>query len=63
MKGLKKLISKKKILEHDNYFLSRSGKPLTGVQIENIVKRLGEKAHVRRYTVFATYIKALCYSN
>ncbi|MFK4464640.1 tyrosine-type recombinase/integrase [Bacillus sp. RC252] len=44
---IKEAYFKKKILEYDNYFLSRSGKPLTGVQIENIVKRAGEKAHVR----------------
>lgn len=38
---------KKKILEYDNYFLSRSGRPLTGVQIENIVRDAGIKANVR----------------
>lgn len=37
----------KKMLEHDNYFLSRSGRSLTGVQIENIVRSVGEKVHVR----------------
>lgn len=38
---------KKKIIEHDNYFLSRSGKPLTSVQIQNIVRDAGVKAKVR----------------
>jgi len=34
-------------LEHDNYFLSRSGRPLTNVQIEQIVKAAGKVAGVR----------------
>lgn len=37
-----------KRLEHANYFLSRSGRPLTGVQIENIVRRAGRDADVRQ---------------
>ncbi|WP_235867519.1 tyrosine-type recombinase/integrase [Priestia abyssalis] len=44
---IKEAYFKKKKLEHDNYFLSRSGKPLTGVQIENIVRDAGIKANVR----------------
>lgn len=39
---------KKKNLEHRNYFLSRSGRPLTSVQIENVVRIAGEKAGVRK---------------
>lgn len=38
---------KNKKLEHDNYFLSRSGRPLTGVQIQNVVRNAGVKANVR----------------
>lgn len=38
---------KQKNLEHGNYFLSRSGKPLTSVQIQNVVKDAGVKAKVR----------------
>lgn len=38
---------KHKNIEHDNYFLSRSGRPLTSVQIENIVREAGKKAKVR----------------
>lgn len=38
---------KSKKLEHDNYFLSRSGRPLTGVQIQNVVRNAGVKANVR----------------
>ncbi|KOS24175.1 recombinase [Bacillus anthracis] len=37
----------KKALEHDNYFLSRAGKPICTVQIENIVKIAGLRAGVR----------------
>ena len=39
---------KKKKLEHNNYFLSRSGRPLTSVQIENIVRDAGKRAGVRK---------------
>ena len=35
------------MLEHNNYFLSRSGRPLTSVQIQNIVRDAGIKAKVR----------------
>lgn len=38
---------KNKNLNHDNYFLSRNGKPLTGVQIQNIVRNAGKLANVR----------------
>ncbi|MFB5282893.1 tyrosine-type recombinase/integrase [Peribacillus sp. Hz7] len=38
---------KKKKLEHANYFLSRSGKPLTSVQIQNIVRDAGKMANIR----------------
>lgn len=38
----------KKALEHDNYFLSRAGKPICTVQIENIVKNAGLRADVRK---------------
>ncbi|WP_083954025.1 tyrosine-type recombinase/integrase [Cytobacillus eiseniae] len=44
---IKEAYFKNKSLEHDNYFLSRSGKPLTGVQIQNIVREAGVKAKVR----------------
>jgi integrase/recombinase XerD len=37
----------KKQLEHNNYFLSRSGRPITTVQIENIVREAGKIAGVR----------------
>ncbi|WP_340002077.1 tyrosine-type recombinase/integrase [Oceanobacillus sp. FSL K6-0127] len=36
-----------KNLQHDNYFLSRSGRPLTTVQIENVVRDAGKMAGVR----------------
>ncbi|WP_028393609.1 tyrosine-type recombinase/integrase [Bacillus cihuensis] len=39
---------KKKSLEHNNYFLSRSGRPLTSVQIENVVRDAGKLAGVRK---------------
>lgn len=38
---------KDKILENNNYILSRSGRPLTSVQVENIVRDCGKKAKVR----------------
>lgn len=38
---------KNKSLSHSNYFLSRSGKSLTSVQIQNIVKDAGKRANVR----------------
>lgn len=38
---------KDKVLENNNYILSRSGRPLTGVQVENIVRDCGKKAKVR----------------
>ncbi|MGW6297987.1 tyrosine-type recombinase/integrase [Peribacillus butanolivorans] len=38
---------KNKKLDHGNYFLSRSGRPLTGVQIQNVVRNAGVKANVR----------------
>lgn len=38
---------KSKNLEHDNYFLSRNGRPLTGVQIQNVIRNAGVKANVR----------------
>ncbi|MCZ0870910.1 tyrosine-type recombinase/integrase [Peribacillus sp. AS_2] len=38
---------KNKKLEHGNYFLSRNGRPLTGVQIQNVVRKAGMKASVR----------------
>ncbi|MDQ0254599.1 integrase/recombinase XerD [Evansella vedderi] len=41
-----KYFSKKK-LEHGNYILSRSGRPLTSVQIECIVREAGKVAKVR----------------
>ncbi|WP_404292633.1 tyrosine-type recombinase/integrase [Cytobacillus kochii] len=44
---LKEGYFKKKHLEHGNYFLSRSGRPLTSVQIQNIVRAAGMKANVR----------------
>ncbi|TRZ39081.1 recombinase [Niallia circulans] len=44
---LKEGYFKNKRKEYDNYFLSRSGKPLTGVQIQNIVRNAGAKAKVR----------------
>jgi integrase/recombinase XerD len=44
---LKEGYFKKKSLEHNNYFLSRNGNPLTTVQIQNIVKDAGAKAKVR----------------
>ncbi|MEK4871219.1 tyrosine-type recombinase/integrase [Niallia sp. FSL W8-1348] len=44
---LKEGYFKNKSLEHANYFLSRSGRPLTSVQIQNIVKNAGIKAKVR----------------
>lgn len=44
---LKEGYFKKKHLEHGNYFLSRSGRPLTSVQIQNIVRAAGVKANVR----------------
>lgn len=36
-----------KNLQHNNYFLSRSGRPLTSVQIENVVRDAGKMAEVR----------------
>jgi len=39
---------KKKNLEHNNYFLSRSGRPLTSVQVENVVRNAGKVAGVRK---------------
>ena len=36
-----------KNLKYDNYFLSRTGRPLTVVAVENIVKRCGIQAKVR----------------
>lgn len=36
-----------KNLQHNNYFLSRSGRPLTSVQIENVVRDAGKMAGVR----------------
>lgn len=44
---LKEGYFKKKTLEHNNYFLSRNGNPLTTVQIQNIVREAGAKAKVR----------------
>ncbi|MFJ5623398.1 tyrosine-type recombinase/integrase [Peribacillus loiseleuriae] len=44
---IKEVYFKKKILEHDNYFLSRNGNPLTSVQIQNVVRNAGKKANVR----------------
>nr|WP_054549556.1 tyrosine-type recombinase/integrase [Lysinibacillus sphaericus] len=38
---------KKKQLSYGNYFLSRSGKPLSRVQIENVVRDAGKLAGVR----------------
>lgn len=36
-----------KRLDYDNYILSKNGRPLTGVQIENIVRECGKNAKVR----------------
>ncbi|QNO19442.1 tyrosine-type recombinase/integrase [Caproicibacterium amylolyticum] len=36
-----------RIPKYDNYFLSRTGRPLTVVAVENIVKRCGIQANVR----------------
>jgi integrase/recombinase XerD len=36
-----------KNMEHGSYFLSRSGRPLTSVQIENVVRDAGKMARVR----------------
>ncbi|MGJ3195065.1 tyrosine-type recombinase/integrase [Peribacillus frigoritolerans] len=44
---MKKGYFKNKKLEHGNYFLSRSGRPLTSVQIENVVRDAGKIAGVR----------------
>ncbi|MDM5358808.1 tyrosine-type recombinase/integrase [Peribacillus sp. ACCC06369] len=44
---LKEGYFKNKKQEYDNYFLSRSGRPLTGVQIQNIVRNAGVKAKGR----------------
>lgn len=38
---------KDKVLESNNYILSRSGRPLTSVQVENVVRECGKKAKVR----------------
>lgn len=44
---IKEIYFKKKTLEHDNYFLSRNGNPLTSVQIQNVVRNAGKRANVR----------------
>lgn len=44
---IREVYFKDKRLEHGNYFLSRNGKPLTTVQIQNIVREAGVKANVR----------------
>jgi integrase/recombinase XerD len=44
---IKELYFKDKILKHDNYFLSRTGLPLTTEAIENIVRKAGKIAGVR----------------
>ncbi|KAA9018056.1 tyrosine-type recombinase/integrase [Niallia endozanthoxylica] len=44
---IKEQYFKGKSLEHDNYFLSRSGRPLTSVQIQNIVRDAGKMANIR----------------
>lgn len=44
---IKEQYFKGKKLEHSNYFLSRSGRPLTSVQIQNIVRDAGKIANVR----------------
>jgi len=44
---IKEYYFKDKILKYENYFLSRTGRPLTVEGLGSIVKRIGEDAGVR----------------
>lgn len=45
---IRKSYFKDKCLDSNNYVLSRSGRPLTSVQVENVVRNAGQEANIRK---------------